>query len=254
MLKLDKKTTRNRKRIENLHKALGIKPTKGKFRCNDFDCCRKSLRIRSREKMITGSWPYVGVHYGKALVQGKRINILIVGMDAGGINDASTNFYKRQNEWRCAFENAIENPVSPHPTGTSLLVRELVDEKQPNRFARQFAFTNAVKCGPVGNMTSRVNRTMQTKCQHHLCEEIRTLQPNLIITQGKYPKEMIQAIMNSYQIVFRSNRYMIFRNGEILVISIPHPTRSRSLKWTKGIIPRYYKTAAEKIRTILVNL
>jgi len=204
--------------------------------------------------MITGSWPYVGVHYGKALIQGKRVNILVVGMDAGGINDASTSFYKRQNEWRCAFETAIENPVSPHPTGTSLLIRELVDQKQPARFARQFAFTNAVKCAPIGNMTSRANRIMQAKCQHHLSKEIKALQPDLIITQGKYPEEMIQAIMNSYQIVSRSNRYTIFRHSEILVLSVPHPARCRGLKWTKAVVPRYYRTAAAKVRAALLSL
>jgi hypothetical protein len=250
-LQIDKKMIRTRNGIIKLHSELGIKPTKGAYRCCNFNACRRSLRVRKRQNVITGSWPYVGVGYGKALISGKEMRIVVVGMDAGGIDDASLNFYRRQNQWRCAFEYSIKFPGSPHPVGTTLLLRELVDDKRENRFARQFVFINAVKCTRKnGVMTSVVKESMCKACESILSREINILEPDIIITQGSYPREMVKRILNPGRRIFEKDGFLIYTIGNTIVLATPHPTRH--IPWKRGILPKNYCKAVEKVRNNLL--
>ncbi len=247
MLHIDKRMTRLRHDVKKLYSELGIKPTKGSFRCNNFANCCRSLRIRKRQKVITGSWPYIGIDYGKAKVAGKKLRIIVIGMDAGGIDDVSRNFLHRQNEWRCAFENSIESPVSQHPTGTALMLKELVDDKRPNRFARQFVFINAVKCTPNnGEMTSGVKGSMCTACESILFREVHLLKPDIVITQGSYPREMIKKILKSNRKIFEKDGFLIYTSGNSIVLVAPHPTRH--IPWKQGLLPKQYGKAVDKVR------
>jgi hypothetical protein len=247
---IDKRMTRERRKIQDFHKNMGIKPTKGKFRCSNFKNCCRSLGIRRRDKIITGSWPYIGVAYGKSTIAGKLLRIVVIGMDAGGAKNPVVNFQRRQEEWRCAFEYGIKNPRTPHPTGTALLLRELVDDKRENRFARQFTFVNAVKCSPKnGKMTSSISSQMCSRCETVLSKELGILKPDVIFTQGSYPRYMIQNIFKQNQKIFETKKVMIYRSGKPIICATPHPTRH--IKWKQGILPRYYINAIQKVRQIV---
>lgn len=249
-LQIDKKLTRTRNSIIKLHSELGIKPTKGAYGCYNFDACCRSLRVRKRQDVITGSWPYVGVGYGRAMVVGKERRIIVVGMDAGGKDDASRNFNRRQYQWRCAFENPPKSRDYWHPAGTALLLKELVDDKRENRFARQFVFINAVKCTRKnGKMTSVVKGRMCKACESILSREIEVLDPDVVITQGSYPREMVKGILKPDRRIFEKDGFAIYMSGNSIVLATKHPTRH--IPWKQGILPKQYRKAVEKVRNNL---
>ncbi|MER3446069.1 MAG: hypothetical protein C4291_04180 [Candidatus Dadabacteria bacterium] len=174
----------------------------------------------------TGDWPYIGVDYGEACISGKKIKIMFVAMDRGEGEEYSEEqrFEDYQRVWR---ENVI-NPSNPHMCGAHLIMKELVreDTKDPSKFANQFALTNSVKCG---HMWSSSTPQMRSNCSNHLLEEIRCLEPNLIITQGSDPAWWVtyRLGLNSPSIhSFPGGKLKaieIFESEERLVLTTPYP-------------------------------
>src|SRR5579872_6658309 len=112
--------------------------------CPHYKKCSESNKARISTELIKGTWPYIGVGYGRARVSGHEIKLLFVAMERGGqfCPQKEPNFKETQR----VFEDGISQPTNPHLGGTAQLIRHLVDEKSPASCAVQLALTNAVKC------------------------------------------------------------------------------------------------------------
>lgn len=242
--------------IKRLYKDLKIEPLPGKFHCDYYEECRESLEKRLRRDIITGNWPYIGVDYGKAKISGKVCRILVIAMDQGGAGEArGKDFETRQKEWYGAFFNS----VNAHTGGTHLIVKYLVDNKDPEFFIGAFAHTNAVKCSPKKEkqqMKSESTATMRKCCRNHLERELEILKPDLIIAEGKGPVAMVEHILGLSETDYKSykdnaNIYFckVYR-GQPVVLAVPHPARKKGLKWRYGELPSYYLKTIDNVRKI----
>ena len=243
--------------IKRLYRELRIEPIAEKFDCHYCQECRKSLNERFRRGITTGNWPYVGLDYGKAEVAGIRCRILVIGMDQGGVGEAhGAAFETRQEDWYWAFHN---RDVSAHTGGTHLIIKCLVDDKDPECFLRQFAHTNSVKCSPEkrrgDRMKSESTPIMQKRCGNHLERELGIFKPDLIITEGRGPTDMVKDILNLSVADYESpdnttGKVCEVYEGQPIVLAGPHP--ARTLKWRYGTsLPRYYARATNRVREVI---
>jgi len=78
----DELVTEEGRALHALYFDRGIVPAQKKdFTCKRLPSCQAAAKL----DLITGSWPYIGSAYGRAEVFGKRVSILFVAMDTGGI-------------------------------------------------------------------------------------------------------------------------------------------------------------------------
>src|SRR5262249_55815209 len=142
--------TKSRKELQKLYSERGIVPAPRDFACPNLPSCSQA----ANHKLITGAWAYIGTGYGRARVNGRPVKILFVAMDRGGYRGADQEtFAQTQHRFRCGTETSS----NPHMRGVHLLLRELVDDKNPASFSRQYALTNAVKCArETGRMVTKV--------------------------------------------------------------------------------------------------
>ena len=245
--------------IKRLYKDLKIEPLLGKFDCDYYDECRKSLKKPLRKDIITGNWPYIGVDYGKAVIAGVRCRILVIAMDQGGFGEAEgLTFAERQSDW---FE-AFRSRVNAHTGGTSLIIQRLADNNSSDNtepVLSAFAHTNSVKCAPKKEtewMKSESTAIMRKCCRNHLERELEILKPDLIITEGNGPITMLEDILELSEADCRSykDNESIYScevySGQPVVLAAPHPARKKGLKWREGELPPYYLKAIGRVRDI----
>jgi hypothetical protein len=157
----DEMMTAERASLQNLFLKRDIVPAQEHaFRCENKASCQAAAKLT----LITGTWAYIGTGYGQAHVGGRPVKILFVAMDTGGRGEPET-FITTQSGFRCG----AEKPTNAHMGSVHLLLHELVDDKDPVLFSRQFALTNAVKCRrKTGKMETACPGRMKRNCASHL--------------------------------------------------------------------------------------
>lgn len=243
--------------IRQEYERRGIEPLPHEFRCDHRKACEKSLKPQFRKSIIKGNWPYIGCDYGKAEIGGIRCRILVIGMDQGGVGEArGAAFEERQEHWYWAFHN---RDVSAHTGGTHLIIKCLVDNKDPECFLRQFAHTNSVKCSPEKQegerMKSESTPVMQKRCRYHLKRDLEIFEPDLVITEGRGPTDMVKVILNLSKPDYpsrdkRTGRVCEVYRGRPVLLAGPHP--ARTLRWRYGTsLPPYYARAINAVWEVI---
>ena len=157
--------------------------------------------------------------------------------------------------------NAPITPYNPHMRGVHLILRELVDDKDPSVFSRQYALTNAVKCArETGKMYTKVPRVMIHNCAGYLPKEIETLKPDLIITQGQHPAWTVTS-SRYFECLKQKEKFMGERgrsaevwtreNRRCIVLTTPHPARLKGLSWREKKLPEFLLNAIQYSKSLL---
>ena len=187
----DYKSIYFRSQIKKLYSELKIDIPTNSFGCAHLSSCLNS--INSDRNLHKGNWAYVGVEYGNAKIQGRQVRILFIAMDRGGKNRKDEETFA---ETQCSFRSSTECPKNAHMGGVSLIMKELVDDKEPTVYSHQFALTNADKCSkPSKHRKYEANEKMRQNCVDHLDREIKVLRPDLIITQGSDPTKTVKRLL-----------------------------------------------------------
>ncbi len=239
---IDSKNTEFRQKIKDLYQKLQIVPSPDNFQCLYFQECSKES-LQRKMPFYTGNWAYVGADYGKACIGNKEVGILFVAMDIGGWDISSRTFPDTQK----AFREACVNHKNPHMGGVSSIMRFLVNDKEPDVYSNQFALTNSLKCVEgTCKASTKPSKEMEKNCLNHLSEEIKTLDPDIIITQGVYPSDSVKRILGltspTYTFSWKGRRdIQLFEeenNGkQRFIIIAPHPARAPGWKWSKNSLP-----------------
>ena len=254
---IDREMTPWRKKIKCLQTKRGIGASKGCFDCNHFKDCHKSI---SKGPMRKGDWTYVGRQYGEASVNGKKAKVLFVSMDRTGKAGAE-NFEYTQKAFRCSTYNRFH----PHTGGVDVELVHLLD-KATSREDRcqQFALTNAVRCSPCSK-SARAKSTsiMMRNCEPHTKAIIQALEPDIIIAQGKHPRNSMCKLFNldieekydngrtgpSYRSVEIAKKE-IGADKQALFLLTGHPAHYPFFRWKKGHLPDELKKAFARAREI----
>ena len=131
-------------------------------------------------------------------------------------------------------------------------------QKNPEDFVAEFAHTNSVKCSPKKDeqrMKSESTAKMQQCCRNHLERELKIFKPDLIITEGRGPTDMVKNILKLSKADFRSadnttGKVCEVYEGHPVVLAGPHT--ARTLKWHYGTsLPPYYAKAVNRVRAVI---
>ncbi len=250
--------TSDRAAIQDLYIRLCIVPQREGFQCKCLPSCSNAAQM----PLITGTWAYVGTQYGQATINRRPTKILFIAMDRGGKGGPD----KRADEEifadaQCAFRQCADTPYNPHMRGVHLILRELVDDKDPSVFSRQYALTNAVKCArETGKMYTKVPRVMIHNCAGYLPKEIETLKPDLIITQGQHPAWTVTS-SRYFECLKQKEKFMgeRGRSAEVwtrenrccIVLTTPHPARLKGLSWREKKLPEFLLNAIQYSKSLL---
>ena len=96
-------------------------------------------------------------------------------------------------------------------------------------------------------MRATRDSNMILNCSNYLLQEIETLKPDIIITQGEHPKKSIIGLLNLKSPLQSFGRVSIYRK-EKYVFTTPHPARLKGTKWKKGELPDYFENALKSLR------
>jgi uracil-DNA glycosylase family 4 len=248
----DSRVTPVRIALRELYTNRGIIPMRRGFGCSSLARCTD----RGLRRLHTGNWATVGTEYGLAPVDGLNAAIMFVAMDRGGYGGADEEtFEDAQREGR----SHIERPANAHMGGVQLILKQLVDERDPRRLSGMCALTNAIKCvQPTNSMSTKPTPTMIAECGNHVVAEIGSLRPDIVITQGGHPADTLITKIPTLQLL--SPRFVgdgrsaaVFANSQLLVVTTPHPARQKGLKWTKGELPQFYIEALQRARIELIK-
>ncbi len=251
----DSQDTNPRIQITKLYSQLKIDIPTTSFGCAHLSSCQRS--IKEDGKLLTGNWAYIGVDYGKAKIQGKQVKILVIAMDRGGYGGQVKEEFKETQE---RFRLATERRENPHMGGVSLIMKELVDDKEPTVYSHQFALTNAVKCSKyTEKMKTDTTSTMIQNCANHLEREMKILSPDLIITQGEHPSTTVKRLLKlgdpaeTFNHPSGRGECEIFKRESLIVLTTFHPARLKDMKWRQGTIPKYMESAIFKTQEIVIQ-
>ena len=248
----DSRDTASRASIRALYAERGIVPTRRNFACQSLRLCSDGAKL----DLHTGNWAFVRCDYGKALVDGLPARIMFVAMDRGGYGGADDEGFP---DTQSAFRRAIQLPRNPHMGGVALILKHLVDEREPRKLSGLCALTNAVKCVQhTGSMSTNATSTMIRECGSHLRAELRALEPDLIVTQGGHPADTVRESLAGLRLVQefageKRGRAALYENSRVAVLVTPHPARQAGLKWARAELPHFLLDAIARTRAELTS-
>jgi len=148
------------------------------------------------------------------------------------------------------FRSNTELRWNPHMGGTSQLMECLVQSKDRRLFSQQFALTNAVKCVQATNSQNCSSTpAMISECSKHLRNEIKSLKPHLVITQGEHPRRTVLDLFGAKHIrnfpgqAGESGRAEVMVVDRFVILTTPHPARKAGWKWKNGLLPEFLQSA-----------
>tara|TARA_Y100000031_G_C8143169_1_gene348602 strand:+ start:236 stop:979 length:744 start_codon:yes stop_codon:yes gene_type:complete len=215
------------------------------FDCKYWDCCKRYAKSKIRFK-----GPLLGEIYKENSIP----RLLFVSLDPGKRKGNEPGDLHPSSHWYNTLYFVWEF--------FERLSRTLCDKKQirdrgivRKKIHPYFAHTNTVKC--CLNNGKEVDKHVFEKCRNFLYEELKILDPEILITQGKQAHKAIMHLKSKGLISFLDHKsissfkkivpdvyYIKLNNKKILWIKHYHPSSQRYF-WT--YTRRYYPQYIEEI-------
>lgn len=235
----DRAKTRQRcEALERFYQRHGLNADD--FRCLFYEQChasQKSGTIKQYAGGTVGLSAFYDVRYADIPVR-----ILIIGKEAShnphALYGTASNFYVRSAECR---DTIFSTTRTNHIKGTLLTLQRIFGIESDYLYA-SYALGNALRCAfqkaSVAQNTSNLTdtRVMRSNCFPYLAEEIRILEPTLVITQGAWAVDhkppLVETLAAALGVqpkavmVNRSNgKYGLYEFPEFMFLTSHHPAR-----------------------------
>jgi hypothetical protein len=217
-----------------------------KFYCAHQNFCRQYAHLG---QMIETKMSLVGSLYGT-----RYPKIVVVSLDPPGQGDLFLTPARRTTEHISKFteaENYTVNRPNPHWAMTQIIVKELltfygypilpgaavVSESYSGRpienVTPYFAHVNVAKCSMNYPDKRQAPRGVHETCSHaYLLNELKILQPEILVSQGKTTNEIMGVILTGVPIYERQLPVSFSLNLDgrsILWLPMRHPSRQQKL-------------------------
>ena len=246
MWSFDIKKTENRiKLLQDYYKTQKLQACE--FDCYYRDACEKSQLPSVKSQYLGGTaavMPLYDVSY-----QNQPIRVLIVGKETGYMKNStygtSPNFEtNNRNVLNCINWEKKNN----HIKGT-LYVLQNIFGIQTEYVYSSYALSNLLRCSfqnaqQFCNVSgTRDTSVMRNNCVLHLLEEIKILDPTLIITQGEWAikgrgfVDVLSKCFGNYETVRLNNsgKYGLYKFEKFHCITTHHPAILGN--WVKNLAP-----------------
>ncbi|MCR1347044.1 uracil-DNA glycosylase family protein [Acidithiobacillus ferrooxidans] len=174
-----------------------------KFECFYYNSCSEGVGLEHGNTVVMS---YIGKNYYKE----DNFKIAIIGIDHGGPDHNS--FSERREVIESHYQKNPDGNFNPHYKGVVKTAAVFLGNKgafclgncvhncnhdanpQHECVIDKIAQPNLVKCVPINakNRTSVSTTTMKKNCVNHLIEELRILEPKLIIVHGSGSRVYIE--------------------------------------------------------------
>ena len=257
--KFDEKATKTRydklKRYYEIHRLNA-----DKFKCKDVASCEKSQPngIQNQYKGGTaGLSPFYDVKY-----KGKSVRVLIVGKESGYKPNETYRTTPNFDARNKAVLEVIYGGRNNHIEGTLDALKEIF-QINTNYIYASYALSNVLRCSfQVENkFTHRTavhdTAQMRSNCFEYLVEEIKILEPTVLITQGSWSiQPFVQRLAISLGTSFKTlktyperpqgREYGLYKFPDFMCITSHHP--SRLAQWRKNLAPYSLWPMIEQLR------
>lgn len=157
------------------------------FKCKHFECCKGDSDNFTKAKEA-----YIGTEY----VKNRLPRVLFVSLDSGS-GDAEPE--KRTMEAARDWEQTECDPLTietPHWYETHELAWRMLRKYDPSlqlkNICPYFAHTNSAKCCQNKARNAQADDRMFENCREYLPKEIEILNPDILVTQGKKAKWVVE--------------------------------------------------------------
>ena len=240
------KTNERRSALEAYYKECGLNACD--FHCSHYERCflsQKEGYIRQYSGGTAAIMPIYDLYYDDI-----PIRVMIVGKETGYMKNkefgTSTDFQENiSNVLNCINWEKKNN----HIKGTLYLLQYLFYIKTEYIYA-SYTLSNLLRCAfqksSVVDTVSAVHDTvtMRKNCVDHLINEIRILQPTILITQGEWAIKDKGAFLNALHTAFghytclkknNSGKYGLYQFENMICITTHHPAILGN--WVKNYAP-----------------
>jgi hypothetical protein len=249
------------KKLKGYYDRVGISALA--FRCKHYEECKSACEDQS--KFTTAREPYIGKFYGKrglpkllflSLDPGdsdgegndkrSRESRTIEGMRKGNLllsikeMPKQRHWYKtHQFAWLCFDElRKIANlnlDIGNTDSKTFFKTQTDID-----KIKHYFAHTNSVKCC-VNNLGSKqANRTLFDNCREYIPPELRIVNPQILVTQGKAAQSVIKQAIKEKIFSLKNERDSAKANRMKLDLQIIEIIPNRPALWIHHYHPSNY--------------
>ena len=180
-----------KKYIHNLrilydNRKIGVSENSPPFSCCHLKSCRAAAKNRD---LCLGAEAHVGEKYGDP------IRLVVVSMDTGGgaeIEKGEHLLQRRINVQGVTYEEA-KREKNWHMMGTIKTLRHLYGygQKSDSDLLQRFAMINSAKCSGKDDDKSSMPWKLYKNCWDHGHVELKKLDPELIVAQGAYARNLL---------------------------------------------------------------
>lgn len=174
------------KDLEAYYQDNGISPLD--FRCQHWESCKKE-----NEAFTESSGAFVSTGYEKGVLP----RLLFLSLDSGS-NDSEPDhrtmeFIRKHEENECEVARL---PKQQHWYRTHELAWILLRQFRPNMTIQDshlyFAHANSAKCSMNNRNKTEARPGIFKNCRRYVGGEVAILQPDILVTQGKWAKVAIE--------------------------------------------------------------
>jgi hypothetical protein len=238
--------------IEEYYRRNHIEPaTYREFGCPDKKLCRVGC-----DRLTTGKEPLIGSKYERRL----KPRLLIISAEpAEGARRIADRHVARRPGWERVEADMMNGRTGElHPRShwyktaqLGIWIFEVITTQKLSRWvwkknhkrefkswASYWAHTNSGKCSQNRDGHQQASPQLFKNCRKYLGREIRILDPDIIVTQGKPARTAVEAAIRWKEIEAEGNK-LSSRNGScnvlrladhpVLWIAMPHPNSHNDL-------------------------
>jgi hypothetical protein len=221
--------------LKNYYKVNGLSPDD--FHCRYFSECSSSQGMGTKKQYAGGTaclMPFYDVAYN-----GKEVRVLIIGEETGYMANTKYGTFDNLDIHRRTILNCTNwRGKNNHIKGTLITLQRIFEAETEYIYA-SFALSNLLRCAFQAkenlNKVSNVKDTpiMRRNCLTHLIDEIKILDPTLIIIQGSWAlggqtpfiNRLAQSLGCGVKLL-KSNKdgkYGLYQLNSLMCITTHHP-------------------------------
>ena len=221
--------------LKNYYKVHGL--SADDFHCKYFSECSSSQKPGTKKQYAGGTaglMPFYDVEYNK-----KEARVLIIGEETGYMANTNYGTFDNLDIHRRTILNCTNwRGKTNHIKGTLVTLQRLFEVETEYIYA-SFALSNLLRCAfqieESINSVSKVKDTpvMRRNCLNYLIDEIKILEPTLIIIQGSWALggqipfiARLAKSLGSEVKLLKSNKdgkYGLYKLNSLMCITTHHP-------------------------------
>ncbi len=241
------KTKERYKKLQNLYLNEGLNADN--FHCKHYENCSNSQKkdvVKQFSGGTCGLMPFYDAKYKET-----EIRILVIGKETGYMKNSKFGTSSNFDENTLNLLNCINwDKKNNHIKGTLITLQNIFNVFSDYIYSG-YALSNVLRCAfqlqeKADNLSAvKDTNVMRRNCINYLVEEIKILEPTLIIVQGEWAIKGKETLLDLLQIKLSSQmecimtnnngKYGLYKFDKFMCVTSHHPAIFGN--WVKNLAP-----------------